>query len=219
MVQRKTGGETISLRKAIIFDFDGTLADSLPAVIDVFCELTGRPNKYTDEEIAQYRHLSLLEMASELEVPKWKIPMLVVKGRAMLQRHLTDIHPHPGIHVVLEQLQASGLPLYILSSNSTENVKKYLQHHNLEKYFRKVYGGASVLGKAPRLHKLIDTEHIDVPNSWYVGDETRDVIAAHAVGLKIASVTWGYNSREALVIKNPNVVVDTTEQLVQELIK
>lgn len=213
------GVEVASLKKAVIFDFDGTLADSLPAVIDVFCELTGRPNDFTDEQVAQYRHLSVLEMASELEVPKWKIPMLVVKGRAMLQKHLTDIHPHPGIHALLEKLQASGLPLYILSSNSTENVKGYLKHHDLEKYFRKVYGGASVLGKAPRLHKLIDAEQVDVSNSWYVGDETRDVIAAHAVGLKIAAVSWGYNSREALVIKNPNAVVDTPEQLLKELTK
>lgn len=202
---------------AIIFDFDGTIADSLPAIIDVFEELTGRVGQYDEGHIAKYRHLSLLELTSELQVPKWKIPMLLVKGRSMLQKHLTDITPHPGIHAVLATLQARDVRMYILSSNSTQNVNDYLKHHDLAKYFNEVYGGASLLGKAPRLNKLIETERIDKANSWYVGDETRDVIAAHAVGLHMASVTWGYNSREALEIKQPDFLADTPEALLKGL--
>jgi phosphoglycolate phosphatase len=205
------------MKRAVIFDFDGTLADSLPAVIGVFSELIGKQEPFTDEEVAHYRHFSPLELAAEFKVPKWKIPMLVIKGRNMLQKHLKDIHPHPGIHHVLEALQAADVSMYILSSNSTENVNDYLQHHKLSGYFKAAYGGASVLGKAPRLHKLIDTEKIDIATSWYVGDETRDIIAAHAVGLRCASVTWGYNSRESLKLKEPDILVDTPEELLKGL--
>ncbi len=207
----------IYMERAIIFDFDGTLADSLPAVIDVFRELTGHSEPYAAEVVAKYRHLSLLELASELHVPKWKIPMLVVKGRRMLQKHLKDIRPHAGIHAMLADLQNSGERLYILSSNSSQNVNDYLQHHKLASYFTGVFGGVSLLGKAPRLNKLIESEKVDITNSWYVGDETRDVIAAHAVGLRIASVTWGYNSAEALALKQPDFIANTPTELLEGL--
>ena len=133
----------------------------------------------------------------------------------MLHRHLVDIRPQPGVREVLESLHAAGERLYILSSNSNENVEKYLQHHRLASYFSGVYGGASLLGKAPRLNKLIEAEKVDVAKSWYVGDETRDVIAAHAVGLRIISVSWGYNSREALAAKEPDLLVDKPGQLLK----
>jgi phosphoglycolate phosphatase-like HAD superfamily hydrolase len=50
MVQRKNGSKVAVLRPAIIFDFDGTIADSLPAVIQVFEELTGRVGQYSMEQ-------------------------------------------------------------------------------------------------------------------------------------------------------------------------
>lgn len=202
-----------SRQRAVIFDFDGTIADSLPAAIQVFEELTKRPERFTGTEIQAFRDLSVPELLKELSVPAWKLPLLLFKGRRMIRAHLRDIELHYGMVPALAALHKRGIPLYILSSNSVENVQSYLKWHKLDAYFRGVYGGASILGKAPRLLKLIDKEHIDVANSWYVGDETRDVSAARAVGLRSISVAWGYNTRLALATKNPDAIVETAKEL------
>lgn len=202
-----------TLQPAIIFDFDGTIADSLPAVIEVFEAITGKPHGYSTEEIQELRHLSLLDLAAELGVSRWRVPYLLFRGRRLLRTYLADIKAQRGIREVLASLQARGERLFIVSSNSTENVRDYLAAHGLEKYFAGVYGGASLLGKARHLHKVIEKERIDTARSWYVGDETRDIIAAHAVSLRIASVSWGYNSRESLAAKQPDVLVDTAAEL------
>jgi phosphoglycolate phosphatase-like HAD superfamily hydrolase len=217
MKQRRPGEDATDRQQAVIFDFDGTIADSLRAVIDVFEDLTGRTERFTDAQIEAFRELSLPELVRELQVPKWKVPALLLRGRKMMHQHLHGIPVHRGMVEALERLHASDIPLFVLSSNSTENVESYLAWHKLSHLFTGVYGGASLLGKAPRLLKLIDEQRIDVTRSWYVGDETRDVSAARSVGLHSASVTWGYNTRAALERKRPDALVESANELVTKL--
>lgn len=217
MRQRKRAAKTADRQRAVIFDFDGTIADSLAAVIGVFEDLTGRHGHYSPEQIQSMRDLSFPELIAVLRVPRWKVPLLLLRGRRMLTAHLQDIALHAGMLPAIKKLHEDGIPLYVLSSNSTENVELYLKRHHMHSYFSGVYGGASLLGKAPQLLKLIDRAHINVQQSWYVGDETRDVSAARSVGLNIASVTWGYNTRLALERKEPDALVDTAPALVKAL--
>jgi len=220
MVHRSSGlCYSSRVKRAIIFDFDGTIADSLPAVVQVFEELTKHPERFSPEQIDSFRDLSVPELLHALNVPKWKVPRLLIKGRQMIHTHLHDIKVHHGMADVLKSLHEQGIPLYILSSNSTENLKDYVRWHKLDKYFTAVYGGASVFGKAPKLLKLIEEQGIDSTQTWYVGDEMRDVSAARAIGLHIASVAWGYNTRAALERKKPDVIADTAPQLLKELEK
>jgi phosphoglycolate phosphatase len=211
--QQRTAGP----KPAVIFDFDGTIAESLPAIIQVFETMTSRPEKFTAKQVEGFRDLSVPELVRALRIPRWKAPLLVLRGRRLLSRYLGDIPLCKGIVSALQELHDADIPLYVLSSNSTENVHSYLRQHDLQKYFVGVYGGASLLGKAPRLLKMIEEEQIDIPRSWYVGDEMRDISAARAVGLKIASVAWGFNTRAVLALKEPDALVDTPAELVRIL--
>lgn len=198
--------------RVIIFDFDGTLVDSLPAVIKVFEELIGKRKHFTPTEIEKLRHLTLAQLAYELKIPRWKAPILLFRGRLMLRRHLRSIHLHENMAAIVRCLHAQNR-LYIVSSNSRQNIMKYLQWHELDKYFIEVYGGASILGKAPKLNKLVRQEHLNPAETWYIGDEVRDVAAAKEVGVHAAAVTWGYNSQDALKSTSPEEVFTTTKQL------
>jgi phosphoglycolate phosphatase len=49
----------------------------------------------------------------------------------------------------------------------------------------------------------------------YVGDEIRDIIAAHKCGIRIISVSWGFHTVDLLASKNPDYLVDNPRQIVQ----
>lgn len=201
------------MKRVVIFDFDGTIVDSLKAVIKVFEDVTKRPKRFTTEEIEELQHKDPLQIALELNVPKWKIPWLLIKGRRMFRDHMRSMAVHAGMPEVIRALYEKGVPLYVLSSNSKSNVQKYLRWNKLDGYFKNVYGNAGLLGKARKLHTLFKNENVTANNSWYIGDETRDIIGAHAVGLKVAAVSWGYNSRQSLIDKKPDAIVDDTKEL------
>ena len=183
-IRRKKLADSAAPTRGVIFDFDGTIADSWPAILEVAEQLMGRTEHYTEEEIAHYRDLPLPVVMKELKVSVWKVPILLFRGRRMLKAHMHGIPVHEGMDQELEWLHKKGVPLYVLSSNATENVRQYLAWHKLSHCFTGVYGGASVFAKAPMLLKLLDREGLDTAGSWYVGDETRDVSAARAGGLK-----------------------------------
>jgi phosphoglycolate phosphatase-like HAD superfamily hydrolase len=198
---------------AVIFDFDGTIADSLRAVIKVFEDLTKRPNRFSDAEIEEMKHKDLLQIALELHIPKWKIPWLIFRGRRMFHNHMRSVKVCPGMPDIIADLHKQNIPLFVLSSNSRENVQKYLRWHDLDGYFTEIYGGAGLLGKTRSLFRLFKKEGVTAEGSWYIGDETRDIIGAHAAGLRIISVSWGYNSRQALSAREPDILVDTPKEL------
>lgn len=214
-MQQRKKGEQRDRRGAVIFDFDGTIAESLPAVIQVFETLTKKPQKFTNQQIQEFRDLSVPELVKALKIPRWKAPLLLFRGRKLLRGHLKGIPLNPGMAEAIKALYAKGVPLYVLSSNSTENVHDYMEQHGLGQYFQAMYGNASLLGKAPRLLKLVDAEHLDVASTWYVGDEVRDVSAARSVGFKMAAVSWGYNTHAALATKEPDLLVDTPAELLK----
>ncbi len=61
--------------------------------------------------------------------------------------------------------------------------------------------------------------HFSPGDMLFVGDETRDVEAAHKAGIPIAAVTWGYNSRRSLDGMKPGRIYDRPADLLEVLAK
>lgn len=209
--------DPVVLKPAVIFDFDGTLADTFVTSIRIFEKLTKKVEPYTPDDIMRLRGLTAFHVVRELRIKPWRMPWLLVRGRAMMRRDMETVVVFDGIEDVLEQLRIQGTAVYIISSNSPGNIRKLLQVHGLEAYFKHIYGNVGLFGKAKMLRRVIARNHLDTGNTYYVGDEGRDIEAAKRVGVKSVAVTWGYNSAELLEKHRPHAVVGTPRELAELL--
>ncbi len=205
------------LRPAIIFDFDGTIADTFKLSIGIFEKMTKRNETFTDAEIEHLRGLTGLHVLRELRIKPWLVPFMLIRGRSMMRRSLPSIHVFEGVKPLIAELHQSGVPLYITSSNSTSNILEFLREQGMDTYFVRVYGNVGLFGKARVLRRVISGNGLDPAKVSYVGDETRDIEAAKHIGIRMVSVTWGFNTAGLLKTHDPDVLANTPQELLVAL--
>src|SRR3990167_569109 len=191
------------MKSSIIFDFDGTLADSLPLTMDIFYKWSKR-DPLPDKTVQELRNKSVKEVLAYFKIPMWKVPGLLVKGRVDLGRRLAEVPLFTGMDAVLEKLHSESNQLFLMSSNSAVNVNKFLKIHKINGYFTEVYGNAGVFGKAPVMKRIIQKYRLSPRNCFSIGDEIRDIDAAKKVGITSIAVGWGYNGEQILKAHKPD---------------
>lgn len=200
----------------LVFDFDGTIADTLEAIVTMSNYLAPQYGlkPATPEELTELRDLSFDQLISRADVPLLPLFRLLRRVRRELQKEIAQLSPFPNMAETLRLLAEQGQSMGILTSNSVENVRVFLQVHQLEASFEFVQGGTSLFGKSRRLKKLMRQRNLLPSELLYIGDETRDVDASRRIGIPVAAVTWGFNSRQALLRHDPDFVLERPSELI-----
>lgn len=185
--------------KLVIFDSDGTLADSLPWLETAFNEVAARHgfSPVTEVNREELRALAPRHLLQHLKIPFWKIPTLVAGVRRRMAEHIAQFSLFDGIAGSLQSLHRSDITLGIVSSNSRQNVRHILGPENAA-LIRHYACGASVFGKALKLRALLKASGIPARQAIYIGDEIRDAEAARKAGMAYGAVAWGYHSLQTL---------------------
>ena len=213
------------MKSVIIFDFDGTIADTFPVVVDIFHKVERRTVPLNAEEellmrgaaLMQIKLRAVMKAAAKLNISIWRVPFVFAIVQLIQKRRLKDVQPFPGMPELIKKLHAEGHQMYIISTNTTGNIRRFLRAQGLDGYFVKAYGGARSKNKAGYIHRLLRRKHVSPQNVFYVGDEDRDMFAAHGADVRAVAVTWGYNDPEQLQKANPLYTAATPTELAKVL--
>ena len=199
-----------------IFDFDGTIADSLEALIAVYNKnIRDNKNPLTPEEIQALRGMSSRRALRHVGVRWWQLPKLLLHGMPDFRALIPQLRAFPGLPETLRALTERGDKLYIVTSNTRASVDEFLKLQSLEAYFTEIIAGAGVFNKAKYIRNLIKEHGLKRRETVYIGDETRDIQAARLAALKVVSVTWGFNTEKILKKRRPNFLIDRPEELLK----
>jgi phosphoglycolate phosphatase len=191
--------------RLVIFDFDGTLADSFPwfirVVNDAAAKFRFRPIEPHD--IDRLRGMGARDVAAYLGVPGWKLPLIATYMRQRKARDLSEIRLFEGAAEMLHGLRDAGMTTALVSSNAEANIRGILGP--LAALIDHYACGASLFGKAAKFRKVLKTCAVEGREAIAIGDEIRDAEAARSAGIAFGAVNWGYTLPEALAACGPDL--------------
>ena len=213
--------------KAVFFDLDGTLIDSLPDIFQAICEAAiamDLPEPSLEQVKAWIGNGAgkLVErvLANNIQVPEQKDP----RYEAMLDAYMTAYGKlghaysslYPGVEVLLQQLQTEGVKLAVITNKASQFTPSILAHFGILQYFDEVYCGDTFAEKKPHpmpLLKACERFSVAVDEALMVGDSRNDVGAAQNANMASIGIRGGYNHGEDIAAANPTWVVDSMEAL------
>jgi len=204
---------------AWIFDFDGTIADTLEIAREVYNELAEehKLKHLSKDEVEGLRDYGVNQFLKYLEIPKIKLPVLLTQGKKKFRQRTDSIPLIEGMKEVLPELRKKTKVFGILTSNTDENVKRVLKMHGLADLFDFVSTAPKLEGKAKHIKAISKLYSLTKDRILYIGDEVRDVKASRKAGVAVCAATWGFNSEKALLKAKPSHTVDHPSQLLELL--
>jgi HAD superfamily hydrolase (TIGR01509 family) len=203
---------------AIIFDFDGTIAQiikSPESIVNVLAQEFGF-KKIKADEVEKLKEKKAQEVIKLLKIPLIKLPFILLKGRSILSREMERLKPFKGMEEVIDYLCKNKYEFGILTSNSKENVIKFLKKNQMD-VFKFIFSEKMIFGKGNALLKLIKKRKLKPENVFFIGDETRDIEAARKAKIKTIAVSWGLNKEELLKKQNPDYIARVPKDLIEIL--
>jgi phosphoglycolate phosphatase len=162
-----------------IFDFDGTLADTLPwffSAVNRMADIHGF-KRIEEGDVETLRGYSARQVVGHLGVPARKLPRIGIEMRWLMAEEIQQIHPFEGIREMLQGLSDRGVALAVVTSNAEDNVRHVLgaDHAALVRYYA---CGASLFGKRGKLRSVLQQSGVRPGEAIFIGDEIRDIEAA-----------------------------------------
>lgn len=211
----------MSATKQIIFDFDGTIADTFSILLPIVNKVLEKHKRkpLTEEEVNLLKGMTMHEACKHAGISKLRFFVMIWQVKAILKGYMDEVPPVQGMLELVKSLKKQGYQLGIVTSNSVENVQFFLKKHNLP-YFDYICSCHHFVSKSRTIKKLFRTRKMMPEKVIYIGDEVRDVEAAQRSAIQIIAVSWGLNTVESLTKASPNYLVNSPmelEKIIQEI--
>ncbi len=202
--------------KHIIFDFDGTLADSTAVFASAWNTLAQKYKFKGIElkEIDTLKKLSISERSKLFDFPMYKLPMILPQFYKLYRQSLNEVHLFEGMKEVLLEIDKRGYKIIIISSNSKENILEFLKMNGIH-CVADVLCSNRIFGKDKVMKKFLKESNVSATEVVYIGDEQRDIVACKKAGVPIIWVEWGYDAIEVIQNEEPEYKVATPEEILE----
>ena len=208
--------------RSIIFDFDGTLADTASGIIATTRETFRRLGFPIPDETKIRKGIGLvlhgsMKVAGDLDDET--ADRAAVVYRSIFNEYGTkEVTLFPGVRETLQHFADKGITMAIATSRGSESLEMLMSPFGIEKYFSgRVTASDNIAPKpAPDLVlALLDRMKLDPESTLVVGDTAFDIMMGSGAGCHTCAVTYGNHSREQLAETSPEYIIDDFAKLTE----
>jgi phosphoglycolate phosphatase len=209
------------LYKLAIFDFDGTLVDSTPGIVDVMRTVIDE-YKFDEEMLSTWRNLVGVPLPRQMEIilpghdAEYHLEV-ADRYRAIYDAMAIEIcPPFPSMMNMLETLRQKGVMVSIASSKRSHLVQVVLDHHDIGHHFKLVVGAQDVQNHKPHpesVHHTLKHLGVEAEHAVVVGDASYDLDMARNAGVDAIGVLTGIHDKETLAKSEPRHIVNGLDEV------
>ena len=207
-----------TVRRAVVFDLDGTLIDSLPDIVWSFraaFDAEGLPAPDAADVRAGIGP-PLEDMAAAFVSDAAKVAAVCDAYRSIYPRHFTErTRPFPGVVEVLAELRRRDWLLAVATTKRTAMARELVEALGLDTFLDHVQGSDGLPHKPAPDVVLAALAALSAEGAWMVGDTVTDLQAGRAAGLRTYGVSWGTHGAARLAEAEPDVLEDDLARLLE----
>jgi phosphoglycolate phosphatase len=197
------------MTKAIIFDFDGVIADSFEVVVKFI--RTIEP-KFKDSSLREIFKGNYWENAPKNLTSK----NMILKLENAYAKDIVNVKINPKIKELLVSLNKK-YELFIITSNSVNAINPFLEKNKIKSLFKKILGREDSLSKEIKFNKILSKFNLKVNDCIFVTDTSGDILELKKVGIKTIAVSWGFHKKETLKKAKPFAIISSPRELLNYL--
>ncbi len=204
--------------KLVIFDFDGTLADSYPWFLSIYDSLVERfqlPHlEKTDLE--KLRNVEINKLLQDHKISPFKAVMIGGYLKQLMSEQISRVPLVQGMQTVIDALADHGVKMAVVSSNAEVNVRQVLGPNNAAR-FVDFECGVAFLGKTAKFLNILRKTGLKPDQALSIGDEVRDLKSSHQAGVAFGAAAWGYTDLDILRAQAPEELFTHPLQILEAI--
>ncbi|MGD0337855.1 MAG: HAD-IA family hydrolase [Bacteroidota bacterium] len=204
--------------RCVIFDVDGTLAQTNKLIFDTFNHIA---QKYLHKTFSEPEIIALFGPPEEVCIEKMLGKEIAAAACEDYYAYYAEQHAslaplYPGVVEMLEHLKKRGMILAVFTGKGIRTTTITLELSGILKHFDMLVTGSDVVNHKPSsegISKIMEKYDLSNEEVLMVGDSVADMKAAHSVGVKTAAVVWDSYMKPQVLALQPDLVFYSAEEL------